>query len=359
MGEDVWVRRAAILLCAVIGVGAIWALLHYAAAPCAAVLVAWAVAAAVNPAARWTSRKTGIPRKVCAGFYVLLLFGLAVLLLCLFAMRLWEEMERLFGWLTENRVRLTLAMDRLVAAWERILAHVPILGEALRAEDASGVLAGWLDGILASLGSALAAGIGSAARRLPRGIFLLVVSVMACLYLSMDYETLNRGLLRRLPAGVSERVRKLGDRGKRAIRGYARAYLLLMGLTFCQVFLGLLIIGQPYAFLIALGVAVVDLLPVLGAGAILLPWGIVLLATGDSSAGVGLLILYGVITIVRQIAEPRLIGGSLGLPPFVSLISMLFGFWLFGFFGMLLAPAAALLLKECLLPAEEKKSRGI
>ena len=92
--------------------------------------------------------------------------------------------------------------------------------------------------------------------------------------------------------------------------------------------------------------AVVDLLPVLGAGAVLIPWAIVSLLFGSYQMGLGLLILYGVVTLVRQIAEPHVVGSSLGLHPFISLFSVFIGWELFGILGMIVAPFAALLARE-------------
>ena len=135
---------------------------------------------------------------------------------------------------------------------------------------------------------------------------------------------------------------------KGAIRGYLRAYLLLFLLTFSEVLIGLLILRQHYAFLIALLVAVVDILPVLGAGTVLIPWAIALLLFRQYSLGFGLLILYGVITIVRQIVEPYALGSRLGLHPLLSLLSMFTGFQVFGIPGMLLGPGVAMLIREYL-----------
>ena len=130
-----------------------------------------------------------------------------------------------------------------------------------------------------------------------------------------------------------------------AAKKYVRAYLALGGITFGEMFLGLTLLKVPYAFLIAWGIALIDFLPLLGTGAVLIPWAAVTLVTGNPGLGLGLLILFGVSTLVRQFVEPRLLGAELGLHPLVSLLAVYAGWRLFGVWGMMLAPFGALWVK--------------
>lgn len=116
-------------------------------------------------------------------------------------------------------------------------------------------------------------------------------------------------------------------------------------LTFGELFLGLLLLRERYAFLLAFLIALMDILPVLGVGTALLPWAIFRLLGGNTWGGVGLILLYAVITVVRQITEPHLVGKSIGLHPLVTLFAFFAGMKLFGFAGIFLGPIAALLIK--------------
>ena len=115
-------------------------------------------------------------------------------------------------------------------------------------------------------------------------------------------------------------------------------------LTFLEVFLGLTLLRVDYALLIALVTAVVDILPVLGTGTVMIPWGIAMLVTGNYPLGVGLLILYAVITVVRQMLEPRVVGHQIGLYPLVTLMCMFIGTYLFGAVGLFGVPILVTLL---------------
>ena len=101
-----------------------------------------------------------------------------------------------------------------------------------------------------------------------------------------------------------------------------------------------------YSLLLAIIIAFIDILPVLGVGTVLIPWGLITLLMKDFRTGTGLLILYGIITILRQFIEPKIIGKSLGLHPLVSLISMYMGFRLFGVFGMITGPLTAMVISS-------------
>ena len=128
---------------------------------------------------------------------------------------------------------------------------------------------------------------------------------------------------------------------------YLRAYVLLLLLTFGELFVGFLILKVPYPLLIALLVALVDILPILGVGTVLLPWAIIEIAiTKDIFTGIGLIIVYLIITVVRQITEPKVVAGSLGLHPLITIISMYAGFKLLGILGMIVGPMTALAVKS-------------
>ena len=128
-----------------------------------------------------------------------------------------------------------------------------------------------------------------------------------------------------------------------------RAYGLIMCVTFLEMVLGLSILKlfgiyeNGYIFAIALITAVIDIVPVLGTGTVLIPWAIWMFFSGD--VAMGLLVIYGVITVVRQIVEPKLVASQLGLPAFVTLMAMYIGSQLFGFVGLFLLPMTVMLLK--------------
>ena len=120
--------------------------------------------------------------------------------------------------------------------------------------------------------------------------------------------------------------------------GYLRSYSLILLITFAEAFFGLTVLGVEYSFIIAAISAAVDILPVLGIGIVLIPWAIFSLVTRKLFLGIGLIILYVIIVVVRQFLEPKLVGETLGLHPLLTLAAFYLGYRLFGFPGILIAP---------------------
>lgn len=348
--ERLWSERAAKWACGAFAAVGIWLVFRYAAAVVFVFFLAWAVASVIHPLAKRTERVCHLPRKVCAVGYFLLFLGLIGWLLFFCVGRLAEEWKEWLGWFENNREAIGQGLSEALEFAERWTSRLPLsehigkgawIGESLR-EAMSNALHETVETAAARIAEQTALFL----KGMPKLFVLFVVTVMACMYWSMDYEKIHDFLMSLLPPAVLNRAEGFRKTAKRALFSYIRAYLLIWLMTFGEVLIGLLILDQPYAWLIAVGIATVDLLPVLGSGTVLLPWAGVQLLLQRYSFGIGLLILYGVITIVRQIVEPHIVGGSLGIHPLASLFFVLLGFQLFGFWGMLLGPIAALLLKE-------------
>jgi sporulation integral membrane protein YtvI len=139
---------------------------------------------------------------------------------------------------------------------------------------------------------------------------------------------------------------KIKDNGIDVLFKFAKAYALLLGLTFVELSIGLALLRVHYAILWAALIALVDILPVLGTGTVLIPWAVVNLILGNYPLGVGLLVLYGIITVVRQSLEPRVVGKQIGLYPLVTLVCMFLGSYLFGFVGLFALPIAVTVLVQ-------------
>jgi predicted PurR-regulated permease PerM len=130
-----------------------------------------------------------------------------------------------------------------------------------------------------------------------------------------------------------------------------KSYATLIFVTFCEVSIGLNILkligvyGGGYIIAISVVTAIVDILPVLGTGTILIPWAVYSLFTGNVGLGIGLIVLYALITVIRQILEPRLVSMNVGIHPVITLLGMYLGVRLFGVFGIFILPITFFLIK--------------
>ena len=194
-------------------------------------------------------------------------------------------------------------------------------------------------------------GVYSVVKNIPSILIGVVIGIIAWILFTKDYKKVVKFIKLQLPDKHKNLLSETKKIFSSTILKMCRAYGLIMFITFCENFLGLTILNligvmkNSYVFVIAICIAVFDILPVAGSGGILIPWSLVALVTGSVGQCIGLLILYAVITVIRQYIEPKIVGDSLGVNPLVTLAGLYFGLKLFGFMGMFIVPICVMTLK--------------
>lgn len=189
------------------------------------------------------------------------------------------------------------------------------------------------------------------AKQIPMIAVGIIVSIVSCCFLTADYSTFRNLILTLAGENNSVKLVKTKRILLSTLGKIGKAYCILIMVTFSEMLIGLSflkLIGVyegEYVFVISLITAIVDILPVLGTGTILIPWGIWSLITGKIGLGIGIIAVYAVITIIRQIIEPKLVANQLGLPAFITITAMYIGTQLFGFIGLFLLPISIMLIK--------------
>lgn len=194
-------------------------------------------------------------------------------------------------------------------------------------------------------------GVYSVVKNIPSILIGVVIGIIAWILFTKDYKKVVKFIKLQLPDKHKNLLSETKKIFSSTILKMCRAYGLIMFITFCENFLGLTILNligvmkNSYVFVIAICIAVFDILPVAGSGGILIPWSLIALVSGNVGQCVGLLILYAVITVIRQYIEPKIVGDSLGVNPLVTLAGLYFGLKLFGFMGMFIVPICVMTLK--------------
>ena len=344
-----WERIAAILICILSGGAVAYLLFCYVLPLILPFLLAYVISCLVRPIANKFATRTHLPRGLCATVLLLLVFGLGGWGIWAGSVRLVTELGNLVERLLSDG-GISDAMDTLMLWAENIGARFGLLsageGDVQAFYDAIVQMVG---NILSSVAARLPELATSLFSALPSVLFFLVVSVVACFYFCTDGVQITHYLSAFLPQKWRQKLPQIGNAMRDILRKYIKAYGILLALTFALLLIGLWILRIEYAFLLAFLIALADFLPVIGVGTILIPWGIVMLLQKNFYIGFGLLILYLVISLVRQVAEPKVLGKSLGLHPLLTLFATYVGFSLFGIVGMILAPIAALLVKQFLI----------
>ncbi|MCI5515415.1 MAG: sporulation integral membrane protein YtvI [Eubacterium sp.] len=194
-------------------------------------------------------------------------------------------------------------------------------------------------------------GMYSVVKNIPSVLIGIVIGFVAWIFFTKDYDKVVRFIQRQMPKDKKNTLVEFKQVFYKTILTMFRAYGLIMCITFGELLLGFSILSMlgimknGYFALIAAGIAIFDILPVAGSGGILIPWAIVCLVTGNYKQAIGLIIIYVVITVIRQYIEPKIVGTSLGVNPIVTLMGLYFGLKLFGFIGMFVVPITIMTLK--------------
>ncbi|NLC04655.1 MAG: AI-2E family transporter [Tissierellia bacterium] len=146
------------------------------------------------------------------------------------------------------------------------------------------------------------------------------------------------------------------DTGK-GLKGYLKAQLILMGIIFIILAIGLRILKVPYFIWISIVVSIVDVLPVLGAGIVIVPWSVISFILGNSYLGKGLALIYIILIITRQILEPKIMGKEIGVRPLYTFLATILGSLIFGPIGLILGPLIAVLVTSIIRTKKNIDSR--
>lgn len=354
-------QTAALVVCIAGGCAAVFILLKYLFPVAFPFLIAWGAALLLRPLNVFLHRKTRLPLRLVSALTVLFALLLAGGLFSLILFRLVAEIREFAVYLTENPDVLSESLGWL----EPFLRSG---GEAAEGVTFLDLLIGYLQKLLVNGAEKLLSGIpawlGNAVLALPETLLFIFISIVAAFYFSMDLQTVNDGIKSLLPERFSSLAGNVRSRLFHTGWGYVRSYLILTGTIMGLLLLGFMILGVRYALLLSLVFALLDLLPVVGVGTMLIPWSIFSFATGNLFLGIGLLVLFALIETVRQIMEPRLVGKALGVHPLLSLFSLYAGARFLGVVGILIGPIAAVLAKSLYFafgkgkPGENKKPVG-
>ena len=175
-------------------------------------------------------------------------------------------------------------------------------------------------------------------KKTPSFLIASIVAFVASCYFSRDYEKFIKFFKNICGEKVSGKVIKIKDIISKNVLKIIKGYIILFAITFVELFVGFLLIGLPYPLTVAILISFVDLLPILGTGTVLIPWAILEIIFGKLGYGVSLIILYLVVTIVKNFCEPKVIGGQLGINPLFTLAAIFVGLKLFGFIGVIALP---------------------
>lgn len=306
-------------------------------------LAAFLTAAMLNPLVKWFQRRLGLSRPLLTGVLMILLFGALGAAIAFLGYAAASELVSL----AQNWQGLLDGMQGALEQTEELFARLwtlvpPQLNETV--ESVTDGLLQWLSTATPNLLNTLVDYTTNKAMGVPSFVVALVIFLMATFFLTADYPYLRSRAAQGMGDGLLHFCRQVRSTALGAFGGYLKAELLLSVGVFFILLGGFLLIRQPYGLLLALGLAVLDFIPIIGAGTVMVPWAFIALFARDYSTAIELMAIWGVIALFRRVMEPKFVGDQTGLSPILSLVSIYVGMKVAGVLGMILGPICLLVL---------------
>lgn len=298
-------------------------------------VIGWIVSLIANPLVRFLERKVKLLRKHSSAIIICVVLAAIIGVSALLVNLIIKEVKDLMNDLPEIIEKAELQFDQLALYIRRISGTLP--------ENIQGVIDKLITGIseyskefIDNLNLITMDNVGLFAKNIAEAFLFIIVTILAAYFFTASRDELLAGIKKRVPESVANYWTVITDNFKSAIGGYFKAQFKIMLILIVILFVGFEIMQVGYSFIIAFGIALLDFLPVFGTGAILWPWAIIDMVSGNYFRAIGMVVLYLICQIVKQILQPKMVGDSIGLNPLATLVFLFIGYKFYGVIGMII-----------------------
>ena len=302
-----------------------------------ALLVAWIL----NPVVRTLQKRLGLSRGFSSLLLILLAFAGVGASLFGLGYSLVSEVQSLGDNWSSLQSSIQAGLQALIGELDRLLAYLPAGTRQVLEENLDKIwswLSAWTNSSMVWAGTRAK----DFAFSIPSFVVALIVFVLGTYFITSDYPHLRFLVTERMPRSLRDFLSRIKHTALGAFAGYLRAQLIISVGVFAILLAGFFLMKQGYALLLALVLAILDFIPLIGSGTVMVPWAVVDLITGDWPHAAGLMAVWGSVCVFRRVAEPKAVGSQTGLSPILSLVSMYVGMKLAGVVGMILGPVFCL-----------------
>lgn len=306
-------------------------------------VIGWIIAMIANPLVRFMEKKLKIVRKhgsmlIIIGAVALVAFG------GYFAVsRLAREISGFIGTLPEIYQSLLQDLSEMEVNLQGIASRFP--------KDLTKSLSGLIESLTDSLGDVVGtigtptvAAAGNIARNIPNALINVIFAILSAYFFIAERERILQWGREHTPEGLREKWHFILGKFRKAVGGYFKAQFKIMGVVALILLAGFLILNIHYAVLFAILIAFLDFLPFFGTGTVLIPWAVLKVFSADYEFAVGLIIIYLVSQLVRQLIQPKIVGDTIGLNPLATLLCMFIGYKVGGIIAMIIAVPIGMIL---------------
>lgn len=299
-------------------------------------VIGWCIAMIANPLVRFLEKRLKLVRRHSSVLIVVLVLAVVIGLVYFLISRLFLEMAGLIKDLPQLYQAGKEEVQNALLTLSHVFERLPegIQNSISQLNNNLGELAG---NVVSKIAFPTVTVAGNVAKGIPTALINSIVVILSSYFFIVEREQILAFLRQTMPEGVRAYAEFLKKDLKRLVGGYFLAQFRIMFVVAVILAVGFLVLGVSYGLILAVLIAFLDFLPLFGTGTALFPWALVKLLSGEWAFAAGLILLYVLTQAVRQIIQPKIVGDSLGLPPFATLFLLYLGFKVRGISGMILA----------------------
>lgn len=345
-----WIRILIIVVILAVVIASAWLsfgkildLLGYVISLFLPFLLGYAFSLGVNPLANLLQKKLSIPRGFSAILVIILILGVIGGAASWGIYKIIEQTRELYVHFPEIYKSWQNTIKEFLTSWNTLYGALPENIQVLVTEIGE-TISSKASGFLDNKSQPVVDYASRFAKAIPKAFVAVVVFILASYFMISDSKGVSKAVNYMIPQRLRLRVSDVTEQLKTYLGGYLKAQLMLLCIVFVVMFVEFSILRVNYALLIALGIGVLDALPFFGSGLVLWPWAVISFTTGNIKLGVGLIVVYVSIALVRRFAEPKLLSSKTGTNPVLTLMSMYIAYRLMGIVGLIVGPIVMIFL---------------
>ena len=305
-------------------------------------VIGWIISVIANPLVRFLESRLRIVRKHSSVLIVVSVLALIIAGLYFLISKLITEAAGFAADLPRYYETAWAGGQELLLKLEGILQFLP-QGVQDSMDRFFTHMGEYLNVLVQKIASPTVMAAGNVVKGIPAALVYTIVTIFSSYLFIVDRDKVMGILHRYMPVGGTRYYRHLKKDVRHLIGGYFLAQFKIMFIVAVVLAAGFLVLGVDYALLLAILIAVLDFLPILGTGTVLIPWALLRLVSGQYAFGFGLVAIYVLTLVLRQIIQPKIVGDTMGLDPFMTLLFLYLGFKISGIAGMILAVPVGML----------------
>lgn len=297
--------------------------------------IGWVIALIANPMVKWLEKNVKIVRKHSSAIIVIGTIAIIILVLYYVITILGRE----FMGLIQDLPKLYADFDKqLESAAKSLNGLYSMLPDNMQGkfDNLNDSLSIYISDFIKTIEIPSISAAGSLAKNVAEVFFMTIITILSAYFFIAERENLSTYMKNHTPGSIQEKYTLIMSNFKLAVGGYLKAQLKITFIMMVIVFIGLEILKVDYSFFIAFIVAFIDLLPIFGTGAVFWPWALIDALSGNYVRAIGIMVIYLICQIIRQILQPKMVGDSIGISPFMTLLFMYIGYKFQGIIGLIL-----------------------